>query len=154
MGGGIGEFLPAQTFIPENRLAYYIRFAYDLSFFLIIITILLNVIFGIIIDTFAQLRAAGNENDGYKYNECFVCGMTRAKLDRISGEGFESHNQNDHDVWNYLYFIMHLQIKSPQDHNGIESLIHIMNNNGNNSWFPQHTCLLYQKFEKGTKDST
>lgn len=60
MGGGIGEFLPAQTFIPENRLAYYIRFAYDLSFFLLVITILLNVIFGIIIDTFAQLRAQNN----------------------------------------------------------------------------------------------
>jgi len=61
MGGGMGEFLPAQTFIPENRGAFYIRFVYDLSFFLLVITILLNVVFGIIIDTFAQLRAAGNE---------------------------------------------------------------------------------------------
>lgn len=25
---------------------------------------------------------------------------------------------------------------------------------GNNSWFPQHTCLQHQKFTKGTKDST
>jgi hypothetical protein len=53
MGGGIGEFLPAQTYIDENKNAFFIRFAYDLSFFLIVITILLNVVFGIIIDTFA-----------------------------------------------------------------------------------------------------
>jgi len=53
MGGGMGEFLPAQTFIPVNQSGYLIRFFFDLSFFLIVITILLNVIFGIIIDTFA-----------------------------------------------------------------------------------------------------
>lgn len=62
MGGGMGEFLPMQTYAPENRQAYFIRLVYDVSFFLLIITILLNVIFGIIIDTFAQLRASGQEN--------------------------------------------------------------------------------------------
>jgi len=60
-GGGMGEFLPAQTRSDFNMQAYYIRFIFDVSFFLIVITILLNVIFGIIIDTFAQLREkAGN----------------------------------------------------------------------------------------------
>ena len=58
MGGGMGEFLPPQTYAPENKQAYFIRLVYDLTFFLFIITILLNVIFGIIIDTFAQLRSS------------------------------------------------------------------------------------------------
>ena len=55
-GGGIGEFLPAETAAEYNTLAYDIRFFFDVSFFLLVITILLNVIFGIIIDTFAELR--------------------------------------------------------------------------------------------------
>lgn len=52
-GGGIGEFLPTQTAAPENIQGFYFRSVYDLTFFLIIITILLNIIFGIIIDSFA-----------------------------------------------------------------------------------------------------
>ena len=55
-GGGMGEFLPAETAAEYNAIAYNIRFVFDVTFFLLIITILLNVIFGIIIDTFAQLR--------------------------------------------------------------------------------------------------
>ena len=52
-GGGMGEFLPAETAAEYNSIAYNIRFVFDVTFFLLIITILLNVIFGIIIDTFA-----------------------------------------------------------------------------------------------------
>lgn len=52
-GGGMGEFLPAETAAEYNAIAYNIRFVFDVTFFLLIITILLNVIFGIIIDTFA-----------------------------------------------------------------------------------------------------
>jgi hypothetical protein len=52
-GGGIGEFLPTQTAVEANMQGFYFRSFFDLSFFLLIITILLNIIFGIIIDTFA-----------------------------------------------------------------------------------------------------
>ena len=55
-GGGIGDFLPTQTAVESNIQGFYFRTVYDLTFFLIVITILLNIIFGIIIDTFAQLR--------------------------------------------------------------------------------------------------
>jgi hypothetical protein len=52
-GGGIGEAFPPTTYDEWNRPNYYLRFFYDLSFFLVITTIILNVIFGIIIDSFA-----------------------------------------------------------------------------------------------------
>ena len=35
---------------------YYVRFVYDISFFSLITIIFLNIIFGIIIDTFGGLR--------------------------------------------------------------------------------------------------
>ena len=60
-GGGIGEFLPTQTAAPENNQGFYFRATYDLTFFLFIITILLNIIFGIIIDSFAMLRGEDEE---------------------------------------------------------------------------------------------
>lgn len=55
-GGGIGEHLPTQTAVPSNIQGFYFKSAYDWSYFLILKTVLLNIIFGIIIDTFAELR--------------------------------------------------------------------------------------------------
>ena len=52
-GGGIGEVLVQITYGEE---AYTKRFFYDLLFFLLIIIICLNCIFGVIVDTFGELR--------------------------------------------------------------------------------------------------
>ena len=52
-GGGMGEFLDVMTDEAWASQGYWIRFVFDISFYLIVIVICLNVIFGIIIDTFA-----------------------------------------------------------------------------------------------------
>ena len=55
-GGGIGDFLPSNSYFNESKEVYYLRALNDLSFFMIIILLFFNIIFGIIIDTFASLR--------------------------------------------------------------------------------------------------
>jgi len=50
-GGGIGDILIQPH--PDNVSQYIIRFFFDISFYLLIIIIWLNIIFGTIIDTFA-----------------------------------------------------------------------------------------------------
>jgi hypothetical protein len=53
-GGGVGEAL---GIVGTSDVEYFSkRYFFDLSYFLIIIIVLLNIIFGIIIDTFAELR--------------------------------------------------------------------------------------------------
>jgi inositol 1,4,5-triphosphate receptor type 1 len=52
-GGGIGEGLGSTTMADWNSQAFIIRFFFDIAFFLLITTIILNVVFGIIIDSFA-----------------------------------------------------------------------------------------------------
>lgn len=76
-GGGIGDFLPTQTAVPENIQGFYFRAIFDVSFFLIVITILLNIIFGIIIDTFAQLRDEAQQKTDDIKNTCFICNIDR-----------------------------------------------------------------------------
>lgn len=56
-----------------NAQGFYFRSIYDLTFFLLIVTILLNIIFGIIIDTFAQLREISKNRDYDQKNFCFIC---------------------------------------------------------------------------------
>jgi hypothetical protein len=51
-GGGIAE-LNTTTTAEWNRQNYFIKFFFDIAFFLLITTIILNVVFGIIIDSFA-----------------------------------------------------------------------------------------------------
>jgi hypothetical protein len=50
--GGIGDMMIDPTY--KNKSQYYFRFLYDLSFFIIINIILMNIVFGIIIDTFSS----------------------------------------------------------------------------------------------------
>ena len=63
--------------MPPNVSGFYFRSVYDLSFFVIVITILLNIIFGIIIDTFAQLIGAKEEMLVDIKNVCFICNIDR-----------------------------------------------------------------------------
>ena len=51
-GGGIGDALLFAN-LREDQQDYYTRVVFDLVFFIVITIILLNVVFGIIIDTFA-----------------------------------------------------------------------------------------------------
>ena len=49
---------------------------YDLTFFLgVIVIIFQNLIFGVIIDTFADLRAEKNRKEEQLKNNCFICGV-------------------------------------------------------------------------------
>ena len=53
-GGGIGDAIKPVTY--SETESYYSKLVYTFSFHLIVILIMLNIVFGIIIDTFAQLR--------------------------------------------------------------------------------------------------
>ena len=50
------------------------RVIYDLLFFFIVIIIVLNLIFGVIIDTFADLRSEKQQKEEILKNTCFICG--------------------------------------------------------------------------------
>ena len=50
------------------------RVIYDLLFFFVVIIIVLNLIFGVIIDTFADLRSEKQNKEEVLKNTCFICG--------------------------------------------------------------------------------
>ncbi|KAK5964841.1 hypothetical protein GCK32_011469, partial [Trichostrongylus colubriformis] len=73
-GGGIGDVL--RNIGPDEKLFYY-RIIYDLSFYVVLIVITLNLIFGVIIDTFGDLRTEKNDKEDILKNTCFICGLER-----------------------------------------------------------------------------
>ena len=118
------------------------------------ITILLNVIFGIIIDTFAELREKSGQQSEDMKNVCFICGLNRQTLDRDTEGGFDAHSMEDHEVWNYVYFLIHLQIKDKSDMNGVESYIREKFEMQETSWFPLHRCLRIIKEQRKRSEHT
>lgn len=135
-GGGIADYLPTESYAPKNRSLFFFRALYDLCFYISIITVLLNIIFGIIIDTFAQLRDKKTEMEEDMKNVCFICNIERQIFERDTEEGFEFHCLMDHDIWQYLNFIIHLKSINQTDLNGTESNILNLFEHDDISWFP------------------
>lgn len=69
--GAAGPSLPAS--LPQESL-FPARVVYDLLFFFIVIIIVLNLIFGVIIDTFADLRSEKQKKEEILKTTCFICG--------------------------------------------------------------------------------
>jgi inositol 1,4,5-triphosphate receptor type 1 len=70
-GGGIGDVLRSPSAVEPKYLP---RVIYDLVFYFVVIIIILNLIFGVIIDTFADLRSEKQQKDEILKNTCFICG--------------------------------------------------------------------------------
>ena len=128
-GGGI-------TDVMLHRVT--IRFLLDLTFFLAVTIALLNIIFGIIIDTFSEMRAAKEEILRDTFGTCLICGIEGVIFDRASdtGNGFKQHIKVDHHMWNYLYFIFFIWEQDKDDDDGLELYIRQAVENNDISWFP------------------
>ena len=64
-GGGLGEALAPKTY---SFFEPGLRIFFDLSYFIVITIIALNIVFGIIVDTFSELRDDKVKNRQYTYN--------------------------------------------------------------------------------------
>ena len=152
MGGGMGEFLTnEQGYAPSYVVApwkFYLRIVFDLSFFVVVIVLLLNIIFGIIIDTFSELRSASNYTQNMMNNQCFICGLNRQVFEnhytrRGITNGFTKHFLEEHNMWHYLFFIVYLRNKDRTECTGVESFVLESLEADDLSWIPSGmaTCL-------------
>ncbi|XP_012533711.1 inositol 1,4,5-trisphosphate receptor isoform X2 [Monomorium pharaonis] len=132
-GGGIGDILRAPSSVEPLFVA---RVVYDLLFFFIVIIIVLNLIFGVIIDTFADLRSEKQQKELILKNTCFICGLNRSAFDNKT-VSFEEHIKHEHNMWHYLYFIVLVKVKDPTEFTGPESYVYAMVKDRNLEWFPR-----------------
>lgn len=71
------------SFRPSQESLFPARVVYDLLFFFIVIIIVLNLIFGVIIDTFADLRSEKQKKEEILKTTCFICGECRSLALRV-----------------------------------------------------------------------
>jgi len=109
-----------------------------ITYFLIVTIAMLNIIFGIIIDTFSSLRAQKNERDRDTTEVCFICGQSKQKFDRAanSPDGFKNHIKNDHNMWSYLAFVFFVWKQDKDDDDGLEYYVRHRIAKNEITWFP------------------
>ncbi|XP_067316149.1 LOW QUALITY PROTEIN: inositol 1,4,5-trisphosphate-gated calcium channel ITPR1 [Pseudorasbora parva] len=132
-GGGVGDVLRKPS--KEEHL-FAARVVYDLLFFFLVIIIVLNLIFGVIIDTFADLRSEKQRKEEILKTTCFICGLERDKFDNKTVT-FEEHIKEEHNLWHYLFFIVLVRVKDSTEYTGPESYVAQMIKEHNLDWFPR-----------------
>jgi len=138
-GGGIGDVIEP----PDGADNEFVRIFFDISFFLFIIVILLAIIQGFIIDAFGALRDQLQGVEDELGNNCFICGIGKDYLDGIP-HGFDIHVQKEHNLANYLFFLMYLINKDENDYTGQETYVWNMYQERCWDFFPAGDCFRKQ----------
>lgn len=132
---GIGNILPMVSF--SHKSEYLYRFFYSFIFFILIILSILELLFGIIIDTFAELRELQAKIDLDKRDVCFICGAKRDEIEK-DGFNFEKHIDEDHNYINYINYIIGLKFEDIQNLNKINSYAYEQIKQKSISWMPDY----------------
>jgi hypothetical protein len=78
------------------------------------------------------------------HNVCYICNFERLIFDKDSEGGFDRHIQADHNLWQYVFYIVHLNTKDSSDYTGIESYVNEKLCEQDYSWIPRQKALCLQ----------
>ncbi len=156
-GGGIADAIGSIPYNVDEIDLFILRALFDLSFFIIMIVLMLNLIFGMSIDAFGDLRDQKTKNDEDQKNVCFICGIERSEFERYMN--FEEHIVEDHNLWVYAYYIAYLlerQKTAKVEMTDIENLVLTSYLQKDSSWVPIGKSLALERIyaqEKENKDN-
>ena len=148
-GGGIAESMKLYHYGADLNFGY--KLLYDISFFIILNIIILNIVFGVIIDTFGEMRDEAYERDEKLKNTCLLCLNERQDVEE-AGVNFKSHKENEHDIWLYIYFIKYLHHKKELDYTPEENEAWSNYQSKKTDWMPLKSSLFLKEMDKDEKD--
>lgn len=141
-GGGIGEVTEPVVY-PQS--GYQAKTIFDVGFFFLINMISLNIIFGIIIDTFGQLRDEEAEREDAYRNYCMICGVAKTDFE-AEGINFNMHVREQHLINDYMSFMIRLYINRNNLQHDLDYQIYERFTKYNVSWFPNKDTVYVGKF--------
>lgn len=137
-GGGIGDIMPKITFTPTSNFVG--RFLTDMLFFIVIVLLFLNMINGIIINTFSALREDLEIKTNDVENNCFICNLDKSTLGRKKIK-FDDHFNKQHYIKDYLLFLIGVRLKKEIDLDPDETRVLESLTNNDVSFFPSEKML-------------
>ena len=119
--GGTGDMMIRVSY-ERNLKNYILRVFFDVTYFIICIIIMIDLVFGIILGTFAKMREQERIEVMDKINHCFICDETRSNLEK-NKEDFHVHTEITHNLWNYTYYMIYLKNSDLNDLNSIDTYV-------------------------------
>ena len=133
-GGGIGDVIPKLSYIVDP--GYFVAgFFFVVLFHILVIWIMINLFFGIIVDSFAALREKTYRIEEDKKNTCYICQMTRDSA-MNKNINFDNHVNTIHSMWNYVYFMTYLHINNDKNFKSLETFVWDKIPASDTSWLP------------------
>jgi hypothetical protein len=126
-------------------------------FFIWVGVVLMNIITGLMVDTFSSIREEKATRAEILASDCFVCGLQRNAYEDAglspNSPTFDAHLSDDHDLWSYVYYIAYLQKKDPTEDSGIESYVRQQVDDLSLEWIPSRTCFVLEAQGKAGSSS-
>ena len=146
-GGNLGNFID-QNEEHMNNKGEMTRYVLDISFTIIMVWLVFQMVSGLIVDTFSSLRKDGEEIEDDIQNTCFICGLEREKIEKfyIGKEGFNKHLE-DHNISSYFFYMFYLEEKDPNEYSGLESYIKEQIDKESILWLPIERCIMIEEWE-------
>ena len=148
--GGIGDSGKRISFM-KNKSHYIERLILDDIFFLLVVIILIDLVFGIIIGEFDALRGQEQKYETDRLYQCFICHVNKNTLEK-NRQNFYIHVNKIHNMWNYVSYMIFVKLSNLHDLNSINSYVRNKIDNKDISWLPSYKDLIKSDDENYKED--
>ncbi|KAH8050309.1 hypothetical protein JL721_11392 [Aureococcus anophagefferens] len=131
-GAAYGKGLPTAADLRRMYMQLFFNF--------VVALLLLNMVAGIIIDTFSQLSQESLEASKIKMNECFTTGLHRSQFETLKEVDFDLDHKPRCAMLNYVHFIGYVMHKDCVNDSPLERAVRDKLRDGDASWIPTLTC--------------
>jgi inositol 1,4,5-triphosphate receptor type 3 len=126
-------------------------FGYDNVVLIVLKLLLMEILSGLIIDTFGALRDQDISKTLDLKGSCFICGLTVEEFERPGCVDFDTHIETEHYMWNYIGYLAYLQEKEPDDYDGVELYVTKEIHNTSISWIPNGNTFFLDQNQNSTQ---
>jgi hypothetical protein len=116
---GVGKITRSESYI-IHFWPFIHRFAFDLLFFWLIEAIMLKIVYGMILDSFGELRQEHYLIEKDMANNCFICNVEKDECEK-NNISFQEHCNEVHNVWDYAFYMITLRMADPSSLNSINA---------------------------------
>ena len=116
-GGGIGDILNKKS--EASGTTFWLRLATDLTFYILITLLIIQMFSGIIIETFGSLREDFEYQKDDKENSCLLCSVRKVEFKRRNID-ITTHFKVEHNVEDYIKVLLTYMLLTDDDASNLD----------------------------------
>eukprot|EP00826_Nyctotherus_ovalis_P040925 TRINITY_DN4071_c0_g1_i2.p1 TRINITY_DN4071_c0_g1~~TRINITY_DN4071_c0_g1_i2.p1 ORF type:complete len:191 (+),score=69.75 TRINITY_DN4071_c0_g1_i2:80-652(+) len=137
--GGFGAYMNHITSFDDAKeeSSYDVgRLIFDQLSNFVLLILIVQILAGLIIDKFGEIRENSENMEEELKNNCIVCGEGADVVERDTGKTFNYHKEYVHNLWYYILYIGYLRKKPKDEFNAMEMRISDLFKTDSVEWFP------------------